>query len=278
MSLDKKDHLKKESNNLIYHTLETIKEMISQAQHKKINLFHKFAKEIEEGIIKTQKVPHIKNVFSFVFSEKPFELKAAKELFVRKCNIAQIMLRQNHEKTIDFIANKIKNNSRILAHGNNFELFSAIQKASADGKKVTLFVVDSPFSDLGKEYSKLTKLNVSLKFCPFAALRQVLKQVDFVIISAEAITQNKIISEMGSELIAEQAHKKNIPLYVVSSAWNFHKEFEISSLNTIKKNYLEGTHSFFEHKFEQISPVLISGIISEKGNYNHNAFVNLIEK
>lgn len=278
MSLDKKEYLKKTSNNLIYHTLETIKEMISQAPHKKTSQFHSFTQELKEGVIKTQKVPHIKNVFSFIFSEKPSELKIAKELLVRKCNIAQIMLRQNHEKVIDFIENKIKNNSRILAHGNNVELFSAIKKAGDSGKKVNLFVVDSPFSNLGKEYLKLAKSNVSLKFCPFAALRQALKNVDFVVISAEAITPNKIISEMGSELIAEQAHKKNIPVYAVSSTWNFHKNFEILSLNTIKKNYLEGTHSFFEHKFEQISPSLISGIISEKGNYNHDAFIHLIEK
>jgi|SRR3989344_3580329 len=276
MNLQKKC-FEKVSEFQINGVIETFKRIISQSTHKQAHSFHRFVNEVSEEIINSKKIPHIKNIFSFVLSELPSDLKKSKDLIVRKCNIAQMIIKQNSDKITGQIYSKIKNNSKIIVHGFCPELISAIKNAKKDGLNLSVFITDSPFSEVGKEYhNQLLKFGVSLNFYPFAALRQALKKADFAILPSEAVSYDKIITDMGGELIAESAFKKNIPFFVVASSLNFHREFDISLLDNLKKDALKGTHSFYMHNFEQIDPYLVSGIISEKGTQKHALFVESV--
>lgn len=259
--------------------LEHLKSQFLKSNHKEVHLFHKFADSVALNIVENAKVPHIKNVLSFVFSEKPFDVKKSKELFVRKCNIAQLMIAQTDEKVIDNIANKIKSGACVLTHGNTPALIPALAKAKMEGKNFKVLITDSPFSELGKfYYSQLRKNHITTEFYPSASVKSALNKSDIVFVGAEAVTPSSFIGEVGTELIAELAFKEGIPVYAVSSSWNFHKEIETKELKHIAKQKLKGSHSFFDESFEKINPSFFSGIISEKGTHNHSVFVDIVMK
>lgn len=259
--------------------LEKLKEHFLKSNHKQVHLFHKFADSVAQDIVKTHKIPHIKNVLSYVFSEKPFDVKKSKELFVRKCNLAHLLLKQTNEKIVDNISSKIKSGGHILTHGNTAGLIPALKKAKSEGKSFSVLLTDSPFSELGKSYYKqLRKNHIIPEFYSHANLKSALNKADIIFVGAEAVTPSAFFSETGTELLAELAHNQGIPVYAITSSWNVHKEIEMSDLSHIEKQKPKGSHSFFNGLFEKVNPSFFSGIISERGTHSHSVFVDVVLK
>ncbi len=220
----------------------------------------------------SKKTPHLKNFFSFVFSGKSFSNNKSKEFVVRNSNIVQALLRQNNEKIKWNIYSKIKNNTNIFVYGLNVNITNALVHAENSNKKFKVMLTNSPFSKSCNEFVKfLLKNHVFVEWCPVNAVRQALKKTDIVIIGAEAVTPEKIITEMGGELFAELAFQRNVPVFAVASSFQFHK---IIDLNILKKSV---NSSPFKQVFEKINPSLISGVISEKGVHEHSVFIDMSE-
>ena len=259
--------------------LELFKNNILKSKHKKVHSFHKFVDFAGESFVSCKKNPHIKNVFDFVFSGRQYNLKQSKQNIVRKCNVAQALIKQNKSAIINNISNKISNKYCILTHGNTAFLIDAFKKAKFENKKFDVFITDSPFSELGIFFSKnLRKSGIQHFFVPIAGIKPILKKIDFFIFSAEAVSPDALIGELGVELIAELAHSKGLPVYAVSSSWNVHNKIEVEDLKHISSQKLKGTHSFSGHYFEKITPSFVSGIISEKGVHSHPVFIDIVNR
>lgn len=256
---------------VVYDVLEIVKKQVSVTAATNPRFFSRVCSELQENII-GKKSPHFKNIFSFVFAGKSSKVLKTKEIVVKNCNIAQITLRQQKESIQHNLASKIKNNSCVLVHGLNQEITGALLQSVQKGKKCRVLLAQSPFSAARNSFvKKLMKNSVVVEWFPSAAARQALKKSDLVVISAEAITPEKVVSEMGGELFAELAAQKGVPVFAVASSYQFHHSIDLNSLR--------GNMQAFgaKHIFEKVQPALITGIISEKGVHSHSVFVDTVK-
>lgn len=236
-------------------------------------------KKIEEEIVTKTNKSIFQNLFSFTFSSKKKSVAESKKMTVERDMKEKIIVKQQKELLIENIAAKIKTNMCILCHGFNPELVDALRKSAQEGKKVNVLMTEQPLSELGCFYAKnLMKEKMFIDFYPAAAARQAVKQTDCVFLKGEMITPTKIVTEMGGELLAELAFQKNIPVYITTLSNSVDQKGNLKETHFIKKQKIAGSHYFFRHQFEQINPLLISAIISEKGVHAHDVFIELATK
>ena len=119
---------------------------------------------------------------------------------------------------------------------------------------------------------KLIKQGVFVEWFPVSAARQALKNADVVVLGAEAVTSDKVVTEMGGELFSELAVQRGIPVFAVASSFQFHNSIDVRVLRN------SNSAVCFRHVFEKVNPSLITGIISEKGVHEPSVFVSIMQK
>ena len=132
---------------------------------------------------------------------------------------------------------------------------------------------------------ELAKSGIKVTHYLDSAARLALKKSDMMMIGCDAITTDKVINKIGSELISERAYKYEIPLYVCTHSWKFDplsvKGYEeaieqrhaLEVWKNTPKNVIIDNHAF-----EQIDPTLCTGIISELGVFKHSAFIEEVQR
>lgn len=265
----KKQEVKNDAR-VVHDVLEIVKKQAAVTAATNPKSFNRMSANLQE-LHSRKKSLHVKNFFSFVFAEKSSDVLKTKEKVVRNCNIAQIIIRQNKERMQDNIASKIKNNSSVLVHGLNQEITNALLQSVQQGKKCKVFLTQSPFSASRNVFvKKLMQNDIVVEWFSAAAARQVLKNSDLVMLCADAVTPEKVVSAMGGELFAELAAKRGVPVFAVAFSYMFHHD--------VNMNSLRGNMQVFgaKHVFEKVQPSLITGIISEKGVHSHAVFVDVV--
>jgi translation initiation factor 2B subunit (eIF-2B alpha/beta/delta family) len=107
---------------------------------------------------------------------------------------------------------------------------------------------------------------------PLAA-RQAVKQADLVIIPVIAITSEKIIAPIGSELLVELAVARGIPAYAFATGFQFTKHLETVPGATKQCFVSHGHQKRCVATYEAINPNAIN-IISELGIFSHARFID----
>lgn len=118
-----------------------------------------------------------------------------------------------------------------------------------------------------------------------AAGRIALKEADVMLIGADAITAaGKVINKIGSELFAEVANEKDVPVYVCTDAWKFDPRSRFGFSTDLERrggaevwpDAPDGV-DIVNYAFEQVAPDLVTGIVSELGVHEPDAFVDAVE-
>jgi translation initiation factor 2B subunit (eIF-2B alpha/beta/delta family) len=184
---------------------------------------------------------------------------------------------QNAIKSIDSATSAIKNfalkkvpkGGAVFVHGAGRLLFEVLQSAIKT-KAFDILTVSSNVLLI----SELNKAKIKFQCFPDSAVKTAVQNADIVLMGCRAITSDKIIQAAGGQLVAEIAQGSNIPVYICSPAMSFTPAFSISSYKTSKRG--NAIYHLFEQ--EEVSPSIITGVISEIGIYEHSSFIASLER
>ena len=194
---------------------------------------------------------------------------------------------QSVEKSIASIgANKIRNGMVIFTHCHSSTVINILKKAKQMKKSFEVHNTETRPLFQGRTTAKeLSKLNIPVTHYVDSAMRLALKKADIVLLGADAITPEKAINKIGSEVIAELANKYDIPVYVCCNSWKFdyhtifgfEEEIETRKEKEIWKNPPKNT-KICNYAFEKINLNLVTAIISEIGDYRPSVFIEEIKR
>ncbi|KAK6533382.1 hypothetical protein TWF694_002332 [Orbilia ellipsospora] len=113
-------------------------------------------------------------------------------------------------------SDKIKDGDTILTYAKSSCVERVIRQAVLDGKKFTVYCIDSrPYFE-GKQIAKsLSQNGIQVKYSTLHALEQAMKKVDKVFIGAHAVFANgSCYSRIGTSAVAMAAHEYQKPVLV----------------------------------------------------------------
>lgn len=202
--------------------------------------------------------------------EKGEEYRNAVESIRRKILLSKEMIAKNFLRVVP-------EGATIITLSCSSTVLHALKKAS--GKVKLVVVAESrPLFEGRKTARELAKM-FDVKLITDASIGYFTKKADLGIIGADTITKNgSVLNKMGSYLLALACKKEKKPLYVLSSILKLDqrergvkiKKREPSEIwNKAPKN-IECLNFYFE----EIPPMLISGIICEFGIFTPKKLAN----
>lgn len=118
---------------------------------------------------------------------------------------------------------RIKNNSVILTHCHSSTVTKLLIDANKEGKKFEVFCTETRPVFQGRiTAQELIKKGIKTTLIVDSAARSIMKEVDIVIVGADAITsEGNVINKIGTSTIALIAKEARKPFYVVSELLKF---------------------------------------------------------
>tara|TARA_Y100000310_G_C20663835_1_gene806342 strand:+ start:1265 stop:2185 length:921 start_codon:yes stop_codon:yes gene_type:complete len=246
-------------------------------------------KELEktkQELFKTRPTePLMKNAVNYILSNLDgMDVEELKEIFYTnvKYTLAHF---QSVEKRIACIgANKIRDGMIIFTHCHSSTVMGILRKAKQMGKRFEVHNTETRPLFQGRITAKeLSKLKIPVTHYVDSAMRLAIKDADLVLLGADAITSEKAINKIGSEIVAELAKKYDIPVYVCCNSWKFDyktifgfgEELEVREAKEIWKSSPKSV-KIVDYAFEKIDLGLITAIISETGVHRPSVFIEEI--
>ncbi len=219
--------------------------------------------------IKGDTVADLKNNFSFSVMDLLKSIKAAER------NTARIGAR------------KIKDDMIIFTHCHSSTVMDILFEAWDSGKRFRVHNTETRPRFQGRKTAReLAERGIPVELYVDSAARFALKKADFMLIGADAITtEGIVINKIGSEMFAEVANERSIPVYSCTHSWKFdpltvfgyEEEIEKRRASEIWENAPKGV-KISNYAFEKVSPNTMSGIISELGIYKPTNFIEEMRK
>ncbi len=258
---------------------------IEEVYHEKLALSNEnLLKELEKAKKKLEETrptePCMRNTLNYLFykldehnlrTEMPKRIEYTKKFFAdSNKNIANI-----GEK-------KVCKGSRVFTFCHSSTVMSIFKEAKKNKKIFSVNNTETRPLFQGRITAKeLTDEKIKVNHFIDSAMRIAIKQSDLVLIGADAITsQGKVINKIGSELVAEIAHKFDVPVYVCTNSWKFDPNTILGFDEIIEKRFAQEVWkdapkgvNINNYAFEIVSSELITGIISELGVYSPDVFI-----
>jgi ribose 1,5-bisphosphate isomerase len=120
-------------------------------------------------------------------------------------------------------AKRIRDNSVVFTHCHSSTVTHLLSKAKKDGKTFEVICTETRPVFQGRITAKeMLALGVKTTFIVDSAARSFMRNVDIVIVGADAITsEGNVINKIGTSTIALLAHEARKPFYVVSELLKF---------------------------------------------------------
>jgi len=127
---------------------------------------------------------------------------------------------------------RIESGDVIMTHAYSTSVFMALKTAIKEGKDIRVYVSESrPFSNGITMAENLEKLGVEVTLFVDSAMRYFMKEVDKVLLGAEAIAANgAVVGKVGSSLLSLVAHEARVRVLVISSIMKFSPETFLGEL------------------------------------------------
>ncbi|TQV92646.1 hypothetical protein IF1G_08570 [Cordyceps javanica] len=165
----------------------------------------------------------------------------------------------------------------VLTHGNSRSVQAVLERAAkiGPGKFRVVYVRDSARAEESDAVVKaLREKGIPVAEIPGAAVGHamgLLRQVDMVLVGAEAVAQNGgIISRIGTFQIAQLASRAHIPFYVAAETHKFARKFPLDQRDIGFEQHLldfttEGPSKQPVDAVDYTPPELVSNLITENG-------------
>ncbi|MEM1545027.1 MAG: ribose 1,5-bisphosphate isomerase [Candidatus Methanomethylicia archaeon] len=209
---------------------------------------------------------------------KGIELKILKDITITSANL----FIENSLKALDVIgelgARRIKDGDVLLTHCNSSAAISVIKTAYKHGKKIEVYVTETRPRFQGYLTAKtLSSIGVKVTLIIDSAVRHFMKDIDKVIVGADAVAANgAVVNKIGTSLIALAAHEARVRFFVAAETYKFSPETILGELIEIEeRSPLEVVDNSFLREninvkvknpvFDVTPPEYIDLLITEKG-------------
>jgi len=207
---------------------------------------------------------------------------------ITKCDESYFL--DHFEKTQEMINRQvsklIKKNDVVFTHCHSSSVVKALIYTKKQGKKFEVYNTETrPLYQGRKTAKELSKAGIKVTNFVDSAIgialdkEQGTKNVDLVLLGADAILKDGVINKVGSNTIAELAYYQKIPVYIIADSWKY-------SNKPVKLEQRKYEEVWKKHKninirnpaFEKIESKYIKGIISELGKFTLKGFISQVKK
>jgi len=197
------------------------------------------------------------------------------------------ILENARKKIIQIGAKRIQNDTTIFTHCHSSTVVSILLEAKKQGKRFQVYNTETRPNFQGRITAReLLDAGIPVTMYIDSAATSALKEADLFLFGVDAITScGSVINKIGNKMIAEIAHKYDVPTYACTFSWKFDPK---TVLGVIEKLELRNPNEIWPNRpkklkisnvvFEETSPELITGIISDLGVLEPATFVSELEK
>ncbi len=189
-------------------------------------------------------------------------LKLKKELFMH-CKEEVLRIKTYMKKIEEFGVSVIPENSIVLTHCHSHNVVNILKKADP----VKVFATETRPRFQGRLTAKeISSAGIETEQIVDDAVADVMKQVDLVIIGADAITKDGVVNKVGSKMIAEIAFDYKKPVYVAASTLKIIEkiDIEVRDSSEVWKDAPKNV-KIKNYAFDVVPYKHITKIITEKG-------------
>ena len=206
---------------------------------------------------------------------------SSNEIKEKICNKIDQMLKEAHESVeviAEIGAKRIRDGDTILTNTYSYTVLKVLEKAKEEGKNISVFIPESRPGGEGIDMAvELYKRKFPVTLFVDSAVRYMMKEVDLVLIGAEAIAANgAVVNKIGTSMIALAAHEARVRVFVAAETYKFSPATVIGELVTIEeRSPTEVVSEEFLKKYPGIKvrnpafdvtpPEYIDAIITERG-------------
>ena len=172
---------------------------------------------------------------------------------------------------------RIKDGYTVLTHCNSEVALSVIKTAHRDGKNIKVICTETRPRNQGYLTAKeLADEGIDTTLIVDSAIRYFIKEVDLVVVGADAITSNGcLVNKIGTSQIALSANERRVPFLTAAETYKFHPKTIVGELIEIEERESSEIHTFeenYKNKIKLRNPAFditpasyIDGIITEIG-------------
>jgi len=193
----------------------------------------------------------------------------------------------SQEKINRLVLKIIKNNSVIFTHCHSTAVVNALVYAKKKGRKFEVYNTETrPLYQGRKTARELAKSGIKTTQFIDSAIdialekKQQTKQVDVILLGADAILKTGVINKVGSGMIAELAFLHKIPFYIVADSWKYSSKYYPIEERDFHEawNHVPRNIKIRNPAFERVPKRYIKAIISELGILRYNKFLEKVKK
>lgn len=168
--------------------------------------------------------------------EERMKMEEAKKKVYEEILQFRERIKTSIEKIAEITSRRIRDGDIIFTHGFSTTVFKVIERAAKD-KNIEVIVTETRPEFQGRIMAnKLNQINVPTTLIVDSAARFFMKDVDKVILGAEAIAANgAVINKIGSSLIALAAHEARVRVFVTAGTYKFSQETMLGELIEIEE-------------------------------------------
>jgi len=227
--------------------------------------------------------PMLRNVLKYVYEHSAGQgLRDLRESFFHSIQRTLIDI-EEAEKTVHRMGmQKIRNGMVVFTHCHSSTVMGILQAAKMDKIKFEVHNTETrPHLQGRLTAEELARMGIKVTHYVDSAARLALKKADIMLIGCDCFTsEGKVINKIGSELFAEVASKRDIPIYVCTTTWKFDPKTVFGFEEVIEERLRQEIWPrapknvcIDNHAFEQVDPNLVTGMITEFGIYKPQVLV-----
>ncbi len=191
------------------------------------------AKEIAIYALKFLRQFCRKTGFQLKFEVAAMILERSRPTAVVLHNCIAILMKNRSLKTIDQLLKRlensttkiakvgsklIKNNYTIITHCHSGEAMAVIKNAWENGKKISVIATETEPLEQGiKTVKELAKEKIPVTLITDNAIGHFMKDVDAVLVGADALRKGGVVNKIGTSLLAMSAKQYKKPFYVAAN-------------------------------------------------------------
>ncbi len=189
-------------------------------------------------------------------------------------------LESTSKKIATYEGKIIKDNDKIMTHCHSGEAMSLIKAAWEKGKKLSLIAtMTDPIHQGVMTAKELAKEKIPVILIEDSAVDSFMKDVNMVIVGADAIRKEGVVNKIGTSLIAKSAYLNRKPFYVVANMLKLDKrrKFRIEQRPTGEVYHnLKGV-KIKNPAFDITQWRFITAVVTDKGVKTPNEILGMLK-
>lgn len=195
-------------------------------------------------------------------------------------------LARNQQAINKQVLKLIKSNYVIFTHCHSSTVVDALIYAKRKGKNFEVYNTETrPLYQGRKTARELKKAGIKVTmFVDSAAAialtkSQGTRDVDLVLLGADAIAKKGVINKVGSGMFTQIAKSEKIPVYILADSWKYSSKKLVFEKRNLKEVWKKSPQKIKiqNFAFEFIEKKEITGIISELGKLSYQEFLKRIK-